>query len=449
MATDSSNGSRILSIETLPGKGRAYVATKDITAGTVIHIAEPLATAVSQEWIPETCMWCFDFGYPKKQKVKIVDTPIEMQALYQEWEQYKNQEHCRISKRNVKKEDMRIYKNMLFCSETCREKFKKSGDHSNNPSLMEWKLILAMNMKLDQEYKDTMKIEPNLITTAASTTTMTCQPLEGNDQWIDANDDSLLLAWLDTAWSCLTKDSGIYKEIDDADRTMCRLIAACIIKKYVEEETSNKAQLQNMSLGFKDLLLIQDNELSFFRSCFPKTLQRLPPLTQLDSASRKSLLLSFLPIEIKDVMALYCFFQRALSNSSLENIPALKNVDHPLFRTIYFREKANSFGLWELSDRGQDIDNGGVTDDLELLGWGIYPSAVYFNHSCDANVKKVRDGRNIKFIARRPIEQGEEACISYGSIEESVNERRSRLLEHYYFLCQCTRCLKETISEPQ
>ncbi|KAI8369000.1 hypothetical protein BD560DRAFT_330574, partial [Blakeslea trispora] len=86
---------------------------------------------------------------------------------------------------------------------------------------------------------------------------------------------------------------------------------------------------------------------------------------------------------------------------------------------------------------------GAITDDLELLGWGIYPSAVYFNHSCDANVIKVRKKRNIKFIAIHTIEQDQETCISYGAVHEPVETRRARLLEHYHFECQCTRCIDE------
>ena len=115
-----------------------------------------------------------------------------------------------------------------------------------------------------------------------------------------------------------------------------------------------------------------------------------------------------------------------------------------MFRAIYFREMANSFGLWEMSSQQEQKENdGNVTDDLELLGWGIYPSAVYFNHACNANVRKIRDGRKMVFIAKCDIEEGEEACISYGCVEDTVEERRKRLLEHYHFLCACNRCEQE------
>ncbi|KAG1053539.1 hypothetical protein G6F42_028907 [Rhizopus arrhizus] len=45
----------LIEITVLPGKGRGYKATTTIAAGTTIHVSEPLATTVSQEWIPETC----------------------------------------------------------------------------------------------------------------------------------------------------------------------------------------------------------------------------------------------------------------------------------------------------------------------------------------------------------------------------------------------------------
>ncbi|KAI9358700.1 hypothetical protein BD770DRAFT_320528 [Pilaira anomala] len=122
----------------------------------------------------------------------------------------------------------------------------------------------------------------------------------------------------------------------------------------------------------------------------------------------------------------------------------LEKIDHALFRSIYFRERSNSFGIWEKSNElEEDHGDGVVSDDLELLGFGLYPSAVYFNHSCDANVMKVREGRQIQFISKRMLEEGEEACISYGSVHEDVYERRQRLLENYHFICQCTRCIQE------
>ena len=97
------------------------------------------------------------------------------------------------------------------------------------------------------------------------------------------------------------------------------------------------------------------------------------------------------------------------------------------------RHLSNSFGIWEVP----------VGLDSESLGSAMYPSASYFNHACDSNVEKVRDGRSISFVTSRSIEEGEELCITYGFTERDVLERRRNLQEWWGFTCVCPRCLRE------
>lgn len=395
-----------IEVALLPGKGRGYKATTVIAAGTVIHTSEPLATTVSQEWIPETCLWCFNFTYPKKLKVKAMSIPEE-KAIASQW------------KIPHKKNAGSLFKDVLFCSESCRDAFKA---HDKNSS------ILASYYRLDQEYKASLGYETEMPIPNIDPQNM------DNVTWLSVNDDEALSLWLNDAWDCLASNADLYRDIEDTDRTMCRLVAACIAC----HETSPEK--------FKQVLVIQNNELAHFRSHYnnstlnPTRKHQLPLLK--NSANKRELLLSYLPTEVFNVMALYSFIARALTNP-LNQVPAITSINHHLFRSIYFREQSNSFGLWEMGDTDISLAEGGITDDLELLGWGIYPSAVYFNHSCDANVVKVREGRNMKFIARRMIEKDEEACISYGSVGEDVVSRRARLLSHYHFMCQCSRCIYE------
>ncbi|KAG2232715.1 hypothetical protein INT48_000072 [Thamnidium elegans] len=391
----------LLEISVLPGKGRCYIATTYIPVGTVIHVSEPLATTVSQEWTPETCLWCFDFAYPKKQKIKAV-TEQDKIKLSNEWS---------VPKKNL------AFKDMLFCSENCKL-------NCQNLLKSEWVPMLAIHYRLDCEFKNTC----NVPTVKG--------PIELEfSKWIDINNDEALSAWLNNAWTCLTEDLDIYREVQNTDRSMCRLIAACILRKQNSKD-------YNLS-PFQDLLVIQNNELSHFKTHFDSSLYPNHP-QQLPLHCTKEVYLSMMPDDILDVMALYCFFARTLTKP-LHKVPVLSDISHELFRSIFFRERANSFGLWEMSNDEVANASGGVSDDLELLGFGIYPSAVYFNHSCDANVIKVRDGRSMKFISRRMIDEGEEACISYGSVDDDVHNRRQRLLEHYHFLCQCIRCIQEDL----
>ncbi|GAA5815882.1 hypothetical protein MFLAVUS_009401 [Mucor flavus] len=391
----------LLEISVLPGKGRGYRATSDIPVGTVLHVSEPLATTLSQEWTPETCLWCFDFAYPKKQKTKAV-TEQEKLALSTQWS---------VAPKHLS------FKDMLFCSDTCKSSCQTSLQS-------EWLPTLAMHYRLDCEFKNTC----NLPTVAA--------PIEPEfSKHIDLNNDEALSTWLNHAWTCLTEHLDIHRDFDHTDMSMSRLIAACILR-------SQNSQHANLP-PFHDLLVIQNNELSHFRTHFNASLYPNHP-QQLPLHCTKEVYLSMMPDEVLDVMALYCFFARAMTKP-LHKVPVNAGITHDLFRSIFFRERANSFGLWEMGNDEVANATGGVSDDLELLGFGIYPSAVYFNHSCDANVIKVRDGRSMKFISRRMIDEGEEACISYGSVDEDVRGRRQRLLENYHFVCQCTRCIQEDL----
>lgn len=405
----------LLEVAFLPGKGRGYRALTDIPAGATIHVSEPLATTVSQEWTPETCIGCFDFVYPKKQKIRAVNEQEQI-ILLQQW-----------SLPKAKKNSPSLFKDFLFCSQDCKSKLQAHGYQST-----EWMTTLAVNYRLDLEFRNSKTYEINV---------PGVQTLMDHVDWIDINNDDDLNSWLNHAWDYLTEDLDLYREIQDSDRSMCRLIASCILRKNGEKD----ANIQVTSIAaaaqlpqFKDLLVIQNNELSHFKSHFNHSLNKLP------MHHNKEMYLSIIPAEILDVMALYSFFERAVCQTQ-DTIPILSHVDHHVFRSIFFRERANSFGLWEMGDDEIVKGFGGVSDDLELLGFGIYPSAVYFNHSCDANVIKVRDGKSMKFIARRMINKNEEACISYGSVDEDVHSRRKRLLEHYHFLCHCTKCVDDDL----
>ncbi|KAF1978903.1 SET domain-containing protein [Bimuria novae-zelandiae CBS 107.79] len=96
------------------------------------------------------------------------------------------------------------------------------------------------------------------------------------------------------------------------------------------------------------------------------------------------------------------------------------------------RDSHNSFGIRSLEDEGS-----------EFFGYGCWPSASYFNHSCGNNIEKQRVGRVWHFRAGRYIKQGDELCITYLSGEErqmSKGKRMKTLKTNWGFECQCERC---------
>lgn len=108
-------------------------------------------------------------------------------------------------------------------------------------------------------------------------------------------------------------------------------------------------------------------------------------------------------------------------------------------RTMVQADNHNAFGI-----------RGGGEDSEEYMGYGVYPCASYFNHSCQPNVKKRRVGRSWQFRAAGDIAAGEECCISYlGGDEKDLSfaERQGRLEQVWGFACRCERCVREGADE--
>ncbi|TQN63901.1 putative protein lysine methyltransferase SET6, partial [Colletotrichum shisoi] len=79
------------------------------------------------------------------------------------------------------------------------------------------------------------------------------------------------------------------------------------------------------------------------------------------------------------------------------------------------RDSHNAFGIRSLEVEGS-----------ELFGFGCWPAASYFNHSCGPNVEKKRVGRAWEFRAADDVEKGEELCITYLGGEERKLSREAR-----------------------
>lgn len=110
----------------------------------------------------------------------------------------------------------------------------------------------------------------------------------------------------------------------------------------------------------------------------------------------------------------------------------LRFVTPEILRTIKTHEVHNSFGIRSLEDEGS-----------EFFGYGVWPSASYFNHSCAPNIRRRRAGRTWIFEANSEIPAGKELQISYLSGEEAtltLAERRTRLRKTWGFDCLCQRC---------
>lgn len=111
-------------------------------------------------------------------------------------------------------------------------------------------------------------------------------------------------------------------------------------------------------------------------------------------------------------------------------------INQESIKGIIGKYLSNVFGIWsDVSDFERE--------DREFFGFGIFPLASFFNHSCGPNMVKSRSRNTLSFTALRDIAVDEEICINYGySTNEKVEERR-KYLEEWFFICQCDKCVTE------
>ncbi|KAI8932360.1 hypothetical protein NX059_010552 [Plenodomus lindquistii] len=129
---------------------------------------------------------------------------------------------------------------------------------------------------------------------------------------------------------------------------------------------------------------------------------------------------------------LNAFTRTYLALLAILPLPLLPLVTSETIFLLSSRDSHNSFGIRSLEDDGS-----------EFFGYGCWPAASYFNHSCSPNVEKIRDGRIWTFQAGRDIKKGDELCITYLSGEERKLSRGKRMLtlrNNWGFDCLCDRC---------
>lgn len=125
--------------------------------------------------------------------------------------------------------------------------------------------------------------------------------------------------------------------------------------------------------------------------------------------------------------------------------PFLELITADLIINLASRASHNAFSI--RPEGNTDGDQSG-----EFLGWGVWPEASFFNHSCQPNVRKERRGRIWSFsvgssTSDSVVEINGQLCITYLGGDErdlDVNERRQKLLTQWGFWCQCDRCVQES-----
>jgi len=97
------------------------------------------------------------------------------------------------------------------------------------------------------------------------------------------------------------------------------------------------------------------------------------------------------------------------------------------------------------ADDGSSIDRTNL--GLKSIGRSLYPSASYFNHSCEPNCEVFETGSILSIHPTRDIAEGDEVTIAYIDTKQTLHARRQQLHDTYFFHCQCTRCVREEATD--
>ena len=81
----------------------------------------------------------------------------------------------------------------------------------------------------------------------------------------------------------------------------------------------------------------------------------------------------------------------------------------------------------------------------EEVGVGVSASVAMFNHDCDPNATWALDAAGCLVVhTTRDVRAGEEFCLSYVDPRMPTAVRRARLLEAFFFECDCLPCRSNT-----
>ncbi|KAJ1340037.1 hypothetical protein BSLG_005361 [Batrachochytrium salamandrivorans] len=135
-----------------------------------------------------------------------------------------------------------------------------------------------------------------------------------------------------------------------------------------------------------------------------------------------------------------------------------------LMMLLICKEECNSFGVYTFNYTGNATAR-------QSYGVGVYPTAVFFNHSCHPSIGHVTrslpdrtvaldgnsnnnntnnldpalvplsmHGSTMLFFANRDLEANAEALIAYLPLEGSLAQRQATIRDSFYFECGCERC---------
>lgn len=359
--------------------GRGCFANNNIASNTQIHqCPAPIGFTISRPFKKEVCSWCYEYQHGSYAKVKIA--------------QLFGKDTCSIN----------------FCSEVCKIKFQTIDDK---------KRVLVQNL---------LSAEKNYLVGLNKTGNA------GNDEDMEVtklNKESEVDDYSREEWGKVQEwDAQISRmkeskrlnhlvRLDDGEFSEAKYVITVLFQmyKYCNNNKKNNTTTTTTTTATA----------KYFESDFDTQLEMELNLFQTLQSTEIEKYHKY-PSLVSSYIKIYKFVKITCT-------PELQPFITPLtVRSIIGRNLSNAFGLWSET---QDSN-----EDKEFLGFAVYPSASFFNHSCEPNIKKIRVKNELKFVTLREIAPGEELCINYGNFQnENVKERKKQLSE-WFFDCGCTKC---------
>ncbi|TFK50366.1 SET domain-containing protein [Heliocybe sulcata] len=414
--------------------GRGAFATSSIPAGTVVHTSpSPFAHVVYRVFRKEVCAWCWRYAWDDGGK--------------RNWS-------VKVNCGGKGKERDRARGGLWFCGEECKEEWMKDDEDG---------LAMEVYEAIDREGAKAMKFKPP----ADSKPSNSKQDVLSIEEFVPDNlqAEDLTQELLDDIWAKVETTARLYfgeppssgksrgkRKMpivplgDEHDIDLARFVASGLISVHRD---NHRAPCTSPPSSVATTPPRSPTPSSIESASEPDESSSLPLVSTAEaSGSPSASWPGFLSLQPNELSALRSSPNQLSQWIQVYLFLASIFVGHPLHPlildpsytcAIFNRDAGNSFGIWQLP----------YMDESEMFGWGVWVDASYFNHSCSPNLVKKRSGRVFSFLTTRPIEAGEELCISYGNVNDDVITRRKRLWDGWWFWCGCTRCAEDCARSAQ
>ena len=227
------------------------------------------------------------------------------------------------------------------------------------------------------------------------------------------------------AWDSVARQADLIRGAREAERSKNEVPKNEVPKNEEESETAQVTKQHRKAVSKALQAKISPDVMSFivsgivWRYNLPQDWERVLALAD-DTTPYHS---------VDDLQAFVRSYLQLLATLPIQLLPLV--TPETIF-LLSSRDSHNSFGIRSLEDDGS-----------EFFGYGCWPAASYFNHSCGPNIEKIREGRVWQFRAGSDIAEGAELNITYLSGEErklSREKRMETLKRNWGFECGCRRC---------